>query len=246
MKETVDIIMPNYNKGEYLEKSIKSVINQTYKFWKLYLIDDNSTDKSISILKNYKKEKRIKIILLKKNKGPSYCRNIGLKLSKSNLICFLDSDDFWYPKKIEKQLIFIKKNNYNFIFSDYYFNKNKSLKNTKIANFFDYRKFILNSAINTSTMMLKRKIIKNTKFRNTEFEDYIFKCEVLKKGHFAYKNNYISAHYVRSNNSRSVNKLNNIINLFKVNQRFLKLNFFSNIKSIFFISFNFLKKYKLL
>ena len=51
MKETVDIIMPNYNKGEYLEKSIKSVINQTYKFWKLYLIDDNSTDKSISILK---------------------------------------------------------------------------------------------------------------------------------------------------------------------------------------------------
>ena len=109
MKETVDIIMPNYNKGEYLEKSIKSVINQTYKFWKLYLIDDNSTDKSISILKNYKKEKRIKIILLKKNKGPSYCRNIGLKLSKSNLICFLDSDDFWYPKKIEKQLIFIKK-----------------------------------------------------------------------------------------------------------------------------------------
>ena len=94
--------------------------------------------------------------------------------------------------------------------------------------------------------MLKRKIIKNTKFRNTEFEDYVFKCEVLKKGHIAHKNNYISAHYVRSNNSRSVNKFNNIINLFKVNQRFLKLNFFSNIKSIFFISFNFLKKYKLL
>ena len=76
--------MPNYNKGEYLEKSINSVINQTYKFWKLYIIDDKSTDDSISILNNFKKDKRIKITLLKKNKGPSYCRNIGLKLS--NLI----------------------------------------------------------------------------------------------------------------------------------------------------------------
>ena len=49
--------MPNYNKGEYLEKSINSVVNQTYKFWKLYLIDDNSTDESISILNNFKKIK---------------------------------------------------------------------------------------------------------------------------------------------------------------------------------------------
>ena len=62
--------MPNYNKGEYLEKSINSVVNQTYKFWKLYLIDDNSTDESISILNNFKKDKRINITLLKKNKGP--------------------------------------------------------------------------------------------------------------------------------------------------------------------------------
>ncbi len=246
MKKSVDIIMPNYNKGEYLEKSINSVIKQTYKFWKLYIIDDKSTDDSISILNNFKKDKRIKITLLKKNKGPSYCRNIGLKISKSNIICFLDSDDFWYPKKIEKQLGFIKKYNYDFIFSDYYFKNDNFQKKTEITNFFNYKKFLLNSAINTSTMMIRRKIIKNIRFRDTQFEDYIFKCEVLKKGHIAYKDKYISAHYVKSTNSRSENKIYNLIKLFRVNRRFLRLNFFNNLKSIFFISFNFLKKYKLL
>ena len=133
--------MPNYNKGEYLEKSINSVVNQTYKFWKLYLIDDNSTDDSISILNNFKKDKRINITLLKKNKGPSYCRNIGLKISKSNIICFLDSDDFWYPKKIEKQLGFIKKYNYDFIFSDYYFRIITFRKKLKLLIFLIIKNF---------------------------------------------------------------------------------------------------------
>ena len=82
-------------------------------------------------------------------------------------------------------------------------------------------------------MMIRRKIIKNIRFRDTQFEDYIFKCEVLKKGHIAYKDKYISAHYVKSTNSRSENKIYNLIKLFRVNRRFLRLNFFNNLKSIF-------------
>ena len=62
----VDIIMPNYNKGNDLKKSVNSVINQTYKFWKLYIIDDGSEDNSIAILKKFEKNKKIKIIFLEK------------------------------------------------------------------------------------------------------------------------------------------------------------------------------------
>ena len=56
----VDIIMPNYNKEEFIEEAIKSVLNQSYKYWKLYIIDDNSRDKSKKILKNLEKIKRLK------------------------------------------------------------------------------------------------------------------------------------------------------------------------------------------
>ena len=57
----VDIIMPNYNKSEFLNEAINSVLSQSYKNWKLYIIDDHSSDNSSRILKKYRKNKKIKI-----------------------------------------------------------------------------------------------------------------------------------------------------------------------------------------
>ena len=76
------------------------------------------------------------------------------------------------------------------------------------------------------------------------FSPQIF--DIFKKGFLAHKSSYISAHYIKSKNSRSKNKFKNLINLFNVNKRFIKLGFFSNIKSVIFISMNYLKKYKIL
>ena len=101
MNKTIDVIMPNYNKSKFISEAIDSVINQSYKNWKLYIIDDNSHDNSKKILQGYKKKKKIKIFFLKKNMGPAFCRNYGLTKSKSNFIAFLDSDDYWYPEKLE-------------------------------------------------------------------------------------------------------------------------------------------------
>ena len=140
----------------------------------------------------------------------------------------------------------MKKNNYDFIYSDYYYKKNNFQYKTNITNFFNFEKFILNSGINTSTIMIKKKILKKIKFKNSSFEDYIFKCDVFKKGFLAHKSSYISAHYIKSKNSRSKNKFKNLINLFNVNKKFIKLSFFSNIKSVIFISINYLKKYRFL
>ena len=98
--KTIDIIMPNYNKGKFITEAVNSVINQSYKNWRLFIIDDNSTDESKKKLKQYRKKKRIKVFYLKKNKGPAYCRNLGLKKSKSNFVAFLDSDDYWYKNKL--------------------------------------------------------------------------------------------------------------------------------------------------
>ena len=107
----IDIIMPNYNKERFLSEAIESVIRQTYKNWKLYIIDDFSSDNSRKILKGYKKNKKIKVYLLNKNKGPAFCRNLGLKKSNARYIAFLDSDDFWKKNKLKNQINFMFKKN---------------------------------------------------------------------------------------------------------------------------------------
>ena len=193
IKDSVAIIMPNYNKGKFINKAIQSVLNQTYNNWKLYIVDDNSNDNSIKILKKYKKKKKIKIFYLKQNKGPSYCRNLILKKAKSKYIAFLDSDDFWLKNKLKFQINFMKKKKYSFTFTDYIpmiQNKNiqKFMKATKISETFYLKNFIYNSSINTSTMILEKKYLKNVKFRNLDLmEDYIFKCDLMRNSKIPFK-----------------------------------------------------------
>ena len=106
----VDVIVPNFNKGKFLKRCLESVVNQTYKKWRLIIVDDNSTDNSLHILKKFKNKKKIKIIKLSKNKGPSFCRNLGMKNSNNNYIAFLDSDDIWKSNKLYDQLKYMIQN----------------------------------------------------------------------------------------------------------------------------------------
>ena len=115
---SIDIILPNYNKGEYIDECILSILNQSFLNWKLYIIDDCSTDNSLKKNK-YKDYKKIQILKLKKNKGPSFCRNLGMRLSKNSYISFIDSDDYWTKDKLKNQLEFMKISNYGFTFTDY-------------------------------------------------------------------------------------------------------------------------------
>ena len=101
------IIVPNYNNGEWIDKTIESVINQTYNNWELYIIDDMSTDNSIEVINKYV-DKRITLIRneIKLYNGGS--RNIGiLKAKKSNLdgyLLFIDSDDWLSNNKVLENL----------------------------------------------------------------------------------------------------------------------------------------------
>ena len=245
----VDIIVPNFNKGKYLKKCLDSVLRQSYKNWKLIIVDDNSKDFSLDVLKKYKNKKKIKDIELKNNKGPSFCRNLALKNSNNNYVAFLDSDDIWKSNKLHEQLNFMVKNNYDFTYSDYctfYDNHKKILKKncTNLKNSFNYNEFILNTSINSSTIILKRKITKGVKFEELNLlEDYIYKCQILKKKYLANKLNKVLAYYRVNESNRSKSKLKNLLFLWKVNKKYNRLNFFGNLKSLVCITFNSLKKY---
>ena len=99
--------------------AINSVISQSYKNWKLLIIDDGSNDTSSKIILKYKNEKNIKTIFLSKNKGVSFSRNLGIRLSNSKYIAFIDSDDYWTKDKLTEQILFMEKFNYEFTYTNY-------------------------------------------------------------------------------------------------------------------------------
>ncbi len=86
------VIMPVYNKEKYVTRAVKSVLSQNFEDFELIIIDDGSTDGSISEIRKIK-DKRIRIYSLKRNRGASYARNAGIKKAKGDYITFLDADD---------------------------------------------------------------------------------------------------------------------------------------------------------
>ena len=242
----IDIIIPNYNKAKYLNQCLDSIVSQTYKSWNIYLVDDNSKDNSREILQNYQNFDNINLFFLKENKGPSFCRNLGIDKSSSELIAFMDSDDFWPKDKLEKQINCMLKNNYNFTFTDYKFFFNGETQNIKTINLplvIDFKNFILNSSMSTSSIIISRKILGNIEFKQVDQEDYLFKCDLLKKVGQAFNTKDAYVYYRISKNNRSSSKLKNIYSLWNINKTQNKLGFLTNLKSLIFVSINSFKKY---
>ena len=107
----VSIILPIYNVGVYLERSIESVRNQTLQEIEIILVNDGSEDESLKICKEYeKKDKRIKVID-KLNGGVSSARNAGLKIASGEYIAFLDPDDYVEMNMYENMYNKIMENN---------------------------------------------------------------------------------------------------------------------------------------
>ena len=117
----VSIITPSYKSEKFISQTIKSVLKQTYQNWEMIIVDDVSPDNSNKIIEWYiKKDSRIKLIKLEKNSGPAITRNAGIKEAKGRYISFLDADDLWLPKKLEKQISFMNENDIVLSYSSYY------------------------------------------------------------------------------------------------------------------------------
>ena len=116
----VSIVTPSYNCADFIGETIDSILSQTYTNWELLITDDCSTDKSREVISSYvEKDSRIKLFKLEKNSGAGVARNNSIKEAKGRFIAFCDSDDRWYPDKLECQLDFMVKNGYGLTYSSY-------------------------------------------------------------------------------------------------------------------------------
>jgi glycosyltransferase involved in cell wall biosynthesis len=103
----ISVVIPVYNGADYLHEAVESILRQTWKDFELIIIDDGSTDNSVSIMESFN-DPRIRVISNSRNRGLEYCLNTGLRLARGSYVARMDCDDISLPSRLEKQFRFME------------------------------------------------------------------------------------------------------------------------------------------
>lgn len=251
LKNKVSVLMTVYNTSYFLNQSIRSVLNQSYKNFELIIVDDGSTDNSRKIIQKFK-SKKIKKIFLKKNIGRVAALNLALKKSTGEFIAILDSDDFSNKNRLITQINFLNKDKMLMLVGsqiDVIDENNKKIytrpSNCEIKKFNHIIHY--KNIIPFSSVVFKRQIVKKNNFFSTKFKysfDYDFVLRVKKK----YKIYLIPKVLVKI--TSRISNLSNSKKLLKLrfidlinNLRYSKKNFVLPIKIKLIINFYIISKF---
>ncbi len=204
----VSIIMPYYRKKKFFSKSIKSILNQSYKNFEIIIIYDDLNLDELNYLKIFeKKYKNIRILINSFNLGAGASRNRGIKIASGKYIAFCDCDDLWKKKKLENQIKFMQKNKLEFSFTSYDIidEKGKFLKKRNIVKRLNFKKLLKHCYIGLSTVILSKKLItKSCCFPNLKTkEDFTLWLKLAKKRVIMEGLNQSLCAWRKSNNSLS-------------------------------------------
>ena len=205
----VSVVMPAYNKQDVIAESVRSVIAQTFPHWELLVVDDASTDGTLSVANRLAEDdSRIRVVALKENGGIANARNVGMAAAQGQYLAFLDSDDLWLPKKLQVQMEFICRHGASFTFTRYRrFGPNGSLgPPVKIPEKVNYERLLRGNAIGCLTVMLDRAKIPIFSMPNVRHEDYVSWLHILKQGYTAWGVQEDLARYRISSTSVSADK----------------------------------------
>jgi glycosyltransferase involved in cell wall biosynthesis len=155
---TVSVIIPTYNRADVIEKAIGSVLNQSYRDFEVLVIDDGSTDNTTKVVEKLP----VKYIWQRHHGAPS-ARNRGIAQARGKYIAFLDSDDWWLPGKLEKQVA-VMESNTDVVLSHTSYQRNEATVNTSRFSGNVYPKLYYNCPIATPTVMVRRSALKGHRF----------------------------------------------------------------------------------
>ncbi|MBC2843846.1 glycosyltransferase family 2 protein [Winogradskyella flava] len=238
MRPLVSIITPMFNNADVIDKTINSVLNQTYENWELILVDDASSDNTIEKLTSITTDNsKIKLYKQRKNKGAAEARNLGTKMAMGDYIAFLDADDLWKENKLELQTNILSFGNSDVVFGSYELidSGGESLKKKVNAlKSLSYNKLLKANYIGNLTGMyncssLGKIYTKDLKKR----QDWLLWLEALKRSEKpAIGISESLAYYRISQGSLSSNKISLIKHNFNIYRKGLE---FSYIKSLFYL-----------
>lgn len=242
----ISIIMAAYNAENTLNKAIDSVLAQTYKNWELLVVNDCSTDSTLTVAQAYDDE-RIRIITNEKNSGASLTRHNGALAAKGEWIAILDCDDAWAKDKLEKQAELQKEKNAELIFTASAFMDEKGEPMDWVLHVPDeigYKKLLKQNLISNSSVLVNKKLyLENEVMGDDMHEDFACWLNILKKGKTAYGIDEPLLIYRLSKNSKSGNKVKAAKMNWKTYRR-VGLNFFSAGYYMICYIINGLRKYK--
>ena len=246
-KAKASIIIPYYKKKNTIKRTINSAISQTYSNLEIIIIYDDEDQTDLIYLKRLKKlDKRIKIIVNKKNLGAGLSRNMGIINSKGKYISFLDADDIWNKDKLLLQINFMAKENCYISHTTYEIrnNDNKKIKLRKARNFNNLEELLPSCDIGLSSVVLEKKIFNSyIRFSNQKTkEDFILWLKILKKNIqiIGIDKNLVSRYLTKNSLSSSV--IQKITDGYFVYKKFMKFNFLKSLFYLFLLSFNSLFK----
>ena len=231
----VSVIVNCYNGEKFLNTCISSILNQTYNKFEIIFFDNNSTDSSAKIIKNFK-DKRIKYYKTKKYLKLYEARNLAIKKASGKYIAFLDTDDWWDKYKLENQLDFLRKNkNFKMIFTNFYifFEKERRFKKfySGLPSGNITQKLLNKYSIGISTVLLERKIFKRLSFNKKyniigDFDLFIKLSTKFKIGSIDKPLTFYRIHKSNFSNKRVDIYYNELKNWINVNEKKLLKNKF--------------------
>lgn len=244
----VSIVTPAYNSAQFIGVAIDSVLGQTFTDWELLVVNDGSSDRTQSIVTGYsKKDKRIKLLNNATSQGAGVSRNLATKEAKGNYIAFLDADDKWKPKKLEKQLKLFKETNAAVCFSSYeLMNENGQAINTMVEALdrVSYQKQLRCNYIGNLTGIYDvKKLGKIYMPEIPKRQDWVLWLKAIEKGGDAIGIKESLAFYRVRKDSISSNKWRLIKHNFNVYRKVLKFGWIKSIRFIliFFFEYFFVK-----
>ena len=242
----VSIIIPYYKKELYLEQSIRSILNQTYQNFEIILINDDPENK-IFISKFSKLDHRIKLVHNENNLGAGLSRNKGLEIANGEYVAFCDSDDLWKNNKIEFQIEFMKRLNFTFSFTGYDIidENNNFIKSRKAPSYVDFQKLRSSCDIGLSTVMIRKDVFENVKYRFANLrtkEDYVLWLKLAKDKITMKSIQENLTSWRKSKNSLSSSVIQKIVDGYKVYRIYLKYSRLRSLYHLVILSINFILK----
>lgn len=179
--ELVSVIMPAYRCRETLLRAVQSVQQQTYGYWQLLVVDDACPDaswKTIQMLADH--DDRIRILHHAVNRGVAAARNTALDAAQGRYIAFLDSDDYWLPEKLSRQIDVLKKGT-AIVFSDYWREKNGRLSRVYAPIQVDYSMLLRSNYIGNLTGIYDTYKLNKVYQKAIGHEDYLMWLQLLQQ-----------------------------------------------------------------
>ena len=242
----ISIIIPYFKKKEFFEKTIHSVLNQTYSNFEIFIVYDDENKDDLDFIKKISElDSRINLIINNQNLGAGQSRNIGIKHSNGEYIAFIDADDLWHQDKLLMQIEFMQSNNYYISHTSYdIINEKEDKISSRKVKTLTYDQLLKSCDIGLSTVILKKNLLDDdTLFPELKTkEDYVLWLKITREGQKIVALDKTLSKWRKCKISLSSSTIRKLIDGYNVYRKYLNFNPVKSFFNLIILSINYLRK----